>query len=119
MPKYTCKIQESWFLIEKYKGWLCKVDGDDATLFYSACQTSFDIQNIRKSAIESHFSRVVHQKKFAIKNSTLKTIPTITSFFAKSNPSPQNKLTAASRVSTMIAFYLGPFFRIVRMIIII
>ena len=59
MPKYTCKIQESWFLIEKYKGWLCKVDGDDTMLFCSACQTSFDIQNIRKSAIESHLSRIV------------------------------------------------------------
>ena len=32
MPKYTCKIQESWFMIEKYKGWLRKVDGDDTIL---------------------------------------------------------------------------------------
>ena len=34
MPKYTCKLQESWFLIEKYKGWLCKVDGDDNAVLF-------------------------------------------------------------------------------------
>ena len=64
MPKYTCKIQESWFLIEKYKGWLCKVDGDDTMLFCSACQTSFDIKNFkeicyRKSSLESGASEKV------------------------------------------------------------
>ena len=63
MPKYTYKIQESWFLIEKYKGWLCKVDGNDTMLFYSACQTSFDIQNIRNDNLGV---KAMKQKKFSV-----------------------------------------------------
>ena len=63
MPKYNCKINPEWLKIKKYKDWLALLPNDETKLKCKVCQTSFDILNMRKSAIESHYNRACHKKR--------------------------------------------------------
>ena len=61
MPKYNCKINPKWLKIKKYEDWLALLPNDETKLKCKVCQTSLDILNMRKSAVERDYSKALNK----------------------------------------------------------
>lgn len=56
-----CKFNTEWLHLEGYKDWLA-VNQDPHRADCTACNTTFDISNMGKSALESHNQGKKHQR---------------------------------------------------------
>ena len=88
MPKYNCKINPEWLKMPKYSTWLQLVPNDETKLHCKSCNTSFDILNMRKSAVESHYNRAAHKNRSALLNAQ-----PISGFFTRPTPTSLSERT--------------------------
>ena len=76
--KYGSKFNDEWMEKKEYNAWLGGVEDDKSRARCTICSSTFDISNMRLSAIEDHHKGQKHLRRLAaIKNQS----QSITSFF--------------------------------------